>query len=355
MQPLGLLATLALTLGAAACGDDAGDKPTDTTAADDGGAPPTERANGGDSGVEADDRDAAGGPVEVVATDPAAPSVGGFTIRIVEPVDATDTPGFTSITGKVYDVPVPARLVWEEAAEEGECMLEVPRVPVCDPDCGADVCIEDGVCTPNAVGLNAGPVTLSGLRTMAGEETVELDPLIPLNSYQLAQTLPYQPFDEGDAIRMEASGADLPPFAAESVGIVPIELQGPDEIPVTPGESLPLRWLAGGEPAARIRVEIDISHHGGTRGIIRCDAEDDGELDVPADLVTGLIDLGVSGFPVVNLTRHADGDTMVGEYRVVLSVMSGAQRGLLLPGIISCLDDSVCPDGQTCLFDMRCG
>ncbi|MDD9936596.1 MAG: hypothetical protein OXT09_23495, partial [Myxococcales bacterium] len=63
--------------------------------------------------------------------------------------------------------------------------------------------------------------------------------------------------------------------------------------------------------------------------------------------ITGLIDLGVSGFPVVNLTRHADGDTMVGEYRVVLSVMSGAQRGLLLPGIISCLDDSVCPDGQT--------
>lgn len=304
----------------------------------------------GDPGVD-------GGAVAVEPgeVDPDAESVGAFTLRLVPPDPSTDTPGLTSVIGVVRNAPPPPLLVWQRVAEEGDCFLEEPRSPFCT-DCARDeVCVDDDVCVPEAMSVSAGTVTLSGVRTSSDQTRVTIEPLRPINSYQLPSALPYPGFDEGAVVRLEAAGEDVPAFAMEARGIVPLELDGSEDVPVTPGDDLPLRWTAGGEASARIHVEMDISHHGGTRGLVVCDSEDDGELDVPAALVTGLIDLGVSGFPVVDMARHSDGAAMVGEHRVDLTLVSDVTRGLAIPGVTSCFEDTDCAGGETCQFDMQCG
>jgi hypothetical protein len=114
-------------------------------------------------------------------------------------------------------------------------------------------------------------------------------------------------------------------------------------------------WKPPGIPGlSRIRLKLDISHHGGSKGEIDCDAEDTGSLEVPGSLVTQLLNLGVAGFPSFLLTRSSVGSTVIEPGRVDLTVLSDVEHPVDVMGLVSCTDDNSCPKGQTCQTDLSC-
>jgi hypothetical protein len=121
------------------------------------------------------------------------------------------------------------------------------------------------------------------------------------------------------------------------------------------GEAFTLQWEPASEGASRISLKLDISHHGGTKGKVECEGDDDGELTVPADMVSDLIALGVAGFPSVVLTRTASEQTQLPMGRVRLRVYEYVERFVTIPGLRSCGSQVDCESGQTCRDDKTCG
>ncbi|MET0342478.1 MAG: hypothetical protein ABW252_15850 [Polyangiales bacterium] len=288
--------------------------------------------------------------------------VGEFSLQLVAPIPAftghSATPGFTSLLGKVYRGPLPEALVWEPKASAEGCTLSTPRVPFCEEGCGTGICVEDGVCKPSPATVNAGTLTVKGIRTEAGQTSFTVSPI--RNNYITpgAVRLPYPAFDEGAAIEMTTSGGDIAPIALTSSGVAPLTLSGGTAggYPLERGKPLALAWnKPGASSKSRIQVKLDISHHGGTKGKIECDVDDDGALSIPASLTDALVDLGIAGFPTVMVTRSAIGSTSTALGRVDLRIYGYVETAVVIPGLVSCTDDSECGGGKTCRDDKSCG
>jgi len=294
-------------------------------------------------------------------TAPGDPSVlaGTFQVRLVPPAPGVggspDTPGYTDVRGKVYSGPSPSYIVWELGKKAGDCQLLLPRVPFCSTPCGgAAACVEDDTCLPYPEGRAVGNVTAKGLKTTAGDDQFTMEPFAL--SYQLPKglSLMVPPFAEGEAIRFEASGDDYGAFAIDAKGVSVLELlNGP--ITLEPEKAVNLLWTPPLQAGlSTIHVSIDISHHGGIKGIIECDAEDTGSLELSAALLTELLNLGVAGFPTIHISRRSVGSTTIAPGRVDLAVVSDVLIPVEIPGLTSCNDDSSCPNGQTCQADETC-
>lgn len=303
--------------------------------------------------ASADDTD----PVEPaetdVATSPDIP-IGAFQVTLVAPRDGSA--GHTSVVGKVYDGAYPENLIWEEATAEGECRLLTPRVPFCATPCGGSAaCVEDDTCVPYPTAQALGVVTARGLQTTEGATSFDLIEVSKVYQVPGAIDLPYPAFAEGAPITLSASGsAFTAAFEVTAPGIAPLDLHDEERI-LEQGRPLELTWTPPGDATlARVSVKLDVSHHGGTRGMIRCDAEDDGALTLPASLVGGLLDLGVAGFPTVILSRAAEGEGAIAAGRVGLVVSSTVEVAVDIPGLVSCTLDEHCPEGQSCQTDLTC-
>jgi len=294
-----------------------------------------------------------------------AATVGRFQITMVRAVAASGdepaSPAYTSVVGRVYDAVLPPNITWTATAEEGDCTLLEPSIPACDPACsGTDVCVEDGRCVAYPRALDLGTVTLRGLTPQSGDEGIAIDPLPPNNNYQLPGRvqLAYPPFAEGDPITLDAEGGDLPAFAIETTGIAQLEPTIDSPLRFTADSATELRWAPPAEAAAsRILVRVDISHHGGQKGEIVCDAEDTGTLVIPAELGAQLIDLGIAGYPSLQITREAIGTANAAGASIELVVASPVTIELEIPGLVSCDEpgtQDVCPEGEQCQADWRC-
>ena len=250
--------------------------------------------------------------------DLSAPVVGAFAITLVAPTSSTD--GFTSVLGRVYDAPMPGQLAWDVAADAQGCELLIPVVPFCEPSCGTSaVCTRDEGCVPYPKAQDLGTVTITGLSASA----LEMKPVAA--TYQLPPeiALPFPPTDEGAALRLQTDGGAYEPFTVASTGIAPLQLSGPEMIPVDGSAPLLLQWEPPSDArASRIQVKLDITHHGGLKGVIECDVEDDGELELEAPLLKQLIELGTAGFPSINVIRVATGNVNIDPGRVQLTVSS---------------------------------
>lgn len=285
--------------------------------------------------------------------------VGSFQLELVSPVaasgDTPATPGNTTLFGKVYDGPTPSQIVWEEGLKDGDCQLMTPRVPFCETPCGGSaVCVEDDTCEPYPLAGSVGTVTVTGVETADGKTEFTIDPIA--NGYQPSGgvSLAYPAFAEGDAIAVAASGATFEAFTLRAKGIAPLVLTS-QTLTLAGDTPLALTWTAPATAgASKIHVKLDISHHGGTKGMIACDAADSGALTISAALVKQLLDLGVAGFPSVIVTRSAVGSATIAAGRVDLVVSSDIERFVDIAGLTSCTDDSQCPDGQTCQSDLTC-
>jgi len=295
--------------------------------------------------------------VDVVLGDPDV-LVGAFQIGLVAPVPETastsETPGSTSIFGKVFDGATPSAIRYHATTTIGDCTLWIPEVPFCAEGCfGGAVCVDADTCQDHPDTVDVGAVVVSGLRTASGSTTISLSAIA--GTYQaLGPSLPYPAFEEGDVIALTADGGALAPFALSTRGIAPLAVTS-SELRVARDTALALTWTTPGDEAlARIDVKLDISHHGGTKGVIRCATDDDGALTIDPSLVTALVDLGFSGLPTVVVARRAIGQTLTELGRVELEVGSVVELPVDIPGLVSCTDDEHCPEGQTCQKDLRC-
>jgi hypothetical protein len=294
--------------------------------------------------------------------------IGNFDITLNAPVPASgDTPanpGYTLINGIVATTASPPSRTLVEKETVGDCVLLIPSVPFCNPTCGSEAaCVaintksNAGACVAFPRARDAGKVTFTGLMTEPGSAPTVIPPDQSKNYVPNADIkLSYPPFQEGAVVTMTAAGAEVPTFTVMTKGIRPLELIANGPIKIEPNQPMPLRWTAAGPAgSSRIEVLLEISHHGGFKGIVTCDTADTGSLDVPAKLITGLIGLGVAGFPTVSLTRKTVGYAQLADGRVALNAVSTRANDIVVAGFISCDDDKApCPTGKTCGDDHLC-
>lgn len=355
-RSLPILAFSALCAAGIGCGSD----PETSSTGGSGTTSSTTSGNGGTGG-------SGGGPTTCSSTESGTATgsgdanvlAGTFQIQLNEPKPGSngnpDTPGSTTVLGKVYDGPYPAQLVWELDSQDGDCKLVKPRVPFCSTPCGGTaVCVEDETCQDYPTAHGAGLVTLEGVTTTAGAAGVTMCPVA--NNYQVptGTTLNYPAFDEGAAVTLHADGDYYPAFDIAGKGIAELVITS-DTIDLKADQPIMLTWTKASDSAASsIHVKLDISHHGGTKGQIECDAADTGSLTITGALVTKLLALGVAGYPTILVTRQSTTSTTIPVGRVDLTLLSTVERTVTIEGLVSCTSDTDCPQGQTCQTDLTC-
>lgn len=317
-----------------------------------GGDDPTEGpAAAGSGGSSSGGSNAAGtsssGTGNVIPTDPDQ-IVGTFAIQIK--VDKS----MTAVVGQVGDGPVPSNLVWTEKSKEGDCRLKTPKSPFCEERCEGGVCVADGKCQPYAKPHSVGAVTLTGVKVEGGGSEIALKEIAAAYQPPAGTVLAYPPFGAEDTIEVHAVGADYPAFDLSAAGVNPIDLATTD-FALSPDKPLVLEWDAAPSGAAsQMHVKIDLSHHGGVKGLIECDAPDTGSLTISQEMIAELIGLGVAGYPSVVLTRTSIDTVQLDHGRVQLEVSALVERYLTTPGVVSCTTKEDCPDGQLCESDATC-
>ncbi len=278
--------------------------------------------------------------------------VGSFQVKVTPA--SGDIEASTAVVGKVYDGPTPATVIWEKPQVDGSCTLTTPRVPFCSTPCGSSsACVEDDTCQAYATARSVGAVTVTGVKTTAGDSSFVMTAIA--NTYQPpgSTSLAYPPFAEGDAVSLSAAGDYFPAFTLTSKGVAPLVVTS-TALALKSGQPLALTWTKGTTGNAKVHVKLDISHHGGTKGQIECDADDSGALTVTAPLITTLLGLGAAGYPTVIVTRHALGSTVISAGRVDLDVSSIVEQAVTVEGLTSCTEDTDCASGQTCQSDLSC-
>jgi hypothetical protein len=286
------------------------------------------------------DDDAPSGEAPPAATNDALH--GDVVVAFTAPAD--DLAGYATILGRFFDGPTPATIPLELDTEIGDCQLLVPVIPFCDSPCAPDACTADDVCTSYPMPLGVGPLTVEGL----GDAALMLAPATSMMVYQ-APSLPFPPCAEGGLVHASATELEL-----EAECIAPLELTGPDPIPVTSGEAVEVAWIAAeSSSSSRIRIGLDIAHHGGKKGEIRCDVDDSGAFSIPEPLVTKLVSLGLAGYPTINVSRVARGGDA--RYANVALVLSASVTRGVDTGVRSCQDDQQCESGEACLDTRICG
>lgn len=282
--------------------------------------------------------------------------IGTFQVSLIAPDAATGAAGYTAVIGKVADGPTPSQLIWTESSRSGACVLSKPSVPFCNTPCGGSaVCVAQNTCKPYPTTKSVGTVKATGLKTTAGASEFSMDPIA--GNYQTpgGTTLLYPAFAEGGAITLSAAGGVYSPFSLGSVGIAPLQITS-QNLQVATGQLVRLTWTPPQKSiGSKISVKLDISHHGGTKGMIECTTDDTGTLDIAASLVTELINLGTAGFPTILVTRKAPvGSAVIAPGRVDLVIQSAIEQAVTVPGVTSCNSSTDCKNGMTCQSDLTC-
>jgi hypothetical protein len=273
--------------------------------------------------------------------------VGTFQIQALED-EKDDTTGITKVVGAVGDGPIPSNVVWTVAKSEGDCKLETPMAPFCADGCGSDVCVADDKCQAYPTSHSVGDVVLSGVNLSGGGAMLTLKEIAKNYQPPAGTTFAYPPFAAGDEIKLQAGGGDYSAFDLSTKGVDPLHVTSTD-FELDTGKPFELTWDAAKDPkASQVYIKLDISHHGGIRGMIECTTDDTGSLTLSGDMMSELIGLGVAGYPSVVLMRQSIDTTQIEPGLVRLEVSSRAERYVTIKGVESCTTDEDCPNGKTC-------
>ncbi len=320
---------------------------TDSGNTDGSGADANGVDGSGNAGV-----DVAATPVKKLVYAPCteATHVGGFRISLAEK--------FTGVEGHVLNGVVPLK-VPELVQAEGTCRLLSWPSAYCSPGCQpGEACKGDGkgggTCIVHPLKHSVGKVTVTGLKAALSMKAKWG------NNYINPGSLPHPAFDSGDPITLKASGGEFEAFTLLGQGVAALKQSaGGAKIKLESGKALTVTWQAGSGASdanspVRVHVELNINNHGNSSGWIACDGVDSGTFTIPEKLVSALFDLGVSGFPTVNLTRRSVDSTQISPGCVQLEVASELGLGIEVDGVISCTDNKSCPAGTTCGADLTC-
>jgi hypothetical protein len=117
------------------------------------------------------------------------------------------------------------------------------------------------------------------------------------------------------------------------------------------GQPITVNWVPPTvQGVSKISIRINISYHGGTKGEIQCETEDNGTLTIPAEMLDRLKSYGLAGFPCVYVTRKSTG--IDEKTKAMVSFETTITIPLTIPGLVSCNDDDECPS-HNCI-DKQC-
>ncbi len=255
-------------------------------------------------------------------------------------VDANED--YAYVTGTVADGVVPATIL-TQMNTVGGCTIWRKENPFCDPSCDPGyTCDFDGTCLPYPSGQDLGTVTMDGLL-----EPVTMEPVIPGYGYFFT-AIPNPPWTPGGLITLTSGGGAFEVFTLHGLG--PDELV-PDTTDwlLSAGAPLPLTWTPPASTTrTQVRATLQIDQHGTTPATVVCWFEDDGEDEIPAEIVDDMIGLGVSGFPNGTLMRLTTDAVDVGEGCVDLWMTDSLLPTVSISGYTPCTRDDDCPEGQEC-------
>lgn len=274
----------------------------------------------------------------------ASERVGAFNLDLAE--------DYTSFRGAVADATNP-NAVFEEVAKSSSCrLLQAPNL-FCASGCqaGTEICAGDDLCVPSPLKGSAGEISVSGLK-----QELNVSPNGITLDYSQTFTDPYPGFEPGAAIVLNAPGDVFEAFTLRGEGVQALTSEL-DTAQVQSGSATELSWQAAETSGANTEMAIllTVNAHGGTGAWIECVAPDTGHFEIDEPLVTQLIELGLSGFPRVTLSRRTVDSTQIAEGCVELSVTSSLTLSVEVPGLVSCSDDDDCDAGQFCQAELVCG
>lgn len=275
-------------------------------------------------------------------------TIGRFSITLNEAVEELATQANTTVSGKVYDGATPEPYISTARASDANCTVYEVSVPFCEGGCADGVCVGENTCKAYPTGKNVGEVTISGVATADGQDSFTL--MLNNNNYRTGGglTLQYPGFSQGDVIKLSAAGGDYPAFEISAKGIAPLSVTA-ESFDLSKTSPLKLTWeAADAEIGSKIFVNVNLSHHGGSKGYIECNVADNGSLTIPAEFVAQLIELGVAGFPTVSVIRSSEGYAQVASGRIALVLSSPFVRTVNVEGFVSCQEDTACQSPQTC-------
>ncbi|HET6337373.1 MAG TPA: hypothetical protein VFG30_29315 [Polyangiales bacterium] len=338
---------LACSIGAG-CGDDETTPPTGDNGGT-GGAPVAGKAGSNAAGSNAAGANAAGANAAGSGADD-LDLYGSFNVSFVPADPDTMSAARTSIIGKVNDGPTPSPEVWTVENEASGCKLYLPKRVLCQPACGSEAaCGGDGMCIPYPKATGVGTATLTGV----GATPIAMDPIADNYQPKSSSSVPYPPCSEGDTLKLAAAGGGHAAFEISAKCIAPLTFGG--QYTLQKDQALKLTWSAPGRAdLATIAVKLDISHHGGSTGKVECEVADTGSLEVPAAFISRLLELGAAGFPTVSVTRKVIGAGSGKAKNVTLTVAAPIELPVMIPGLVSCSEDTDCPSGQTCQTNRLC-
>ena len=277
--------------------------------------------------------------------------VGRFSVTLFEASTAigNTVPAYTYVSGVIRDGVTPLGYTTTQVAQDGTCTLYSISVPSCTGitgGCGTGVCVATDTCKALPTAKNAGTVTITGVGTSA------ISMVNISNNYQYGGDIAYPGFAEGDTITLSSGGADYAAFTVSAKGIAPLKLST-DTYNLSKTSPLNLAWTAAGSLSdARILVNLNLSHHAGSTGLLSCDVADTGSLTISASLISQLINLGVAGFPTLTVTRTSLGWVSITPGSVAFDVSSPISRTVTVDGYVSCTSNADCTSG-TCNTDMK--
>lgn len=236
------------------------------------------------------------------------------------------------------------------AAEAGGCQLLVPRTLLCSSCESTQACAGDDQCVDKPSKVSVGKLQIEGLTgvTEVAPNGITLD-------YSKTVLDPFPAYTIGEPLTLRATGDAMSSFQAELIGVPAIK-SDLTAVATKRGEPAVITWDTEGvvPEESAVFVSFSVNVHGAVTGWIECTAPDTGEFEIPADLVTSLIDRGSSGFPRVDLERRSSATVELDEGCVELYVSSKLTLDIELDGLISCHDDDGCPEGQVCNDELAC-
>ncbi len=118
---------------------------------------------------------------------------------------------------------------------------------------------------------------------------------------------------------------------------------------VVGGQPFSVSWDAPAtEVATEVVVELRIDQHGTTPASVVCRFADEGAGEVPASVIDGLMDLGVTGFPTGSVVRRTADHAPLGEGCIDFVASATLLAHVSISGYTPCRNDAECPKGLEC-------